>query len=162
MHPEAFAYVASRVGGAGKCRVLEFGSRNVNGTVRDLLPDADYTGVDIAPGPGVDHVGDAAEWTETGFDLVICCEVLEHTSKGSEIVAAARRALGADGGTLIVTCATDPRAPHSAFDGGALKPNEFYRNVPLEMMRRWLADAGFQPVDEAVHPRGDLYVTATV
>lgn len=161
MHPEAFAYVASVVGGVGACRVLEFGSRDINGTVRGLFPDADYTGVDIAPGAGVDVIADAATWDTPGYDVVVCCEVLEHASKGGEIMAAARRALG-DGGTVIVTCATDPRAPHSASDGGPLQPDEFYRNVPLDMMRRWLDDAGLKVVDEVVHPRGDLYVTAVV
>jgi hypothetical protein len=160
MHPEAFAYVASVVGGVGACRVLEFGSRDINGSVRSIFPEAAYTGVDIAPGDGVDVVADASEWTKAGFDVVVCCEVLEHTPKGKAIIAGARRALGKTGGTLVVTCATDPREAHSAADGGPLQPNEFYRNVSPALMRRWLTASGFQVIDQQVHPRGDLYVTA--
>lgn len=161
MHPQAFEYVERATRGLTPGKVLEFGARNINGSVRDLFPHVDYTGVDITDGPGVDVVADAATWTRPGFDLVMCCEVLEHTPKGKAIIAGARKALNR-GGTLIVTCATDNRAAHSAADGGPLAAGEFYRNVTPRSMRSWLTVAGFTVTDLQVHKaRGDLYVTAT-
>ena len=82
MHPEARAFVAGVARRAGARWVVELGARDLNGTVRDLFPSArGYTGVDLVAGPGVDVVADAADWRprEPAPDLVVCCEVLEHT-----------------------------------------------------------------------------------
>jgi hypothetical protein len=62
------------------------------------------------------------------WDCVVCCEVLEHTASALVIIANAYRALLHDG-VFIMTCAGERRAEHSAFDGGPLRPGEFYRNV---------------------------------
>lgn len=64
-------------------RVLEIGSLNVNGQVRDLFPDASmYIGVDTVAGPGVDAILDGHEvlshFGVAAFDLVLCLEVIEH------------------------------------------------------------------------------------
>lgn len=76
-------------------RVLELGSYNVNGTVRDIFTNVDeYIGVDERPGPCVDVVCKASELTprllelrnnaksecELGqqFDIVISASMLEH------------------------------------------------------------------------------------
>ena len=69
---------------AGK-RVLEVGSRNVNGSVRGdvakLLP-MEYIGSDIEPGRDVDLICNANDLVERfgkdSFDVVICTEMLEH------------------------------------------------------------------------------------
>lgn len=66
-------------------RVLDVGSLDINGSAREVLPDAaEYVGLDLDPGPGVDIVGDAHELDqllETGsFDIVLCLEMLEHDS----------------------------------------------------------------------------------
>lgn len=65
--------------------VLEVGSYNINGTVRDVvmpLNPQEYTGVDIRPGPCVDEVCDICNLTNRfgagAFDLVICCSTLSH------------------------------------------------------------------------------------
>lgn len=66
------------------CKVLEVGSRNVNGTLRPaaLEPGSVWLGVDIAPGPGVDQLLDATRLTEcfasASFDCTVCTEMLEH------------------------------------------------------------------------------------
>ena len=157
MHPEAMAFVATKVREFGPfADVVEFGSRNVNGSVRYLFPMAAYVGVDIAPGPGVDHVANAADYqTAVGHDCVVCCEVLEHTPDAKRIVEAAWKALR-PGGVLIVTTACDPRAPHSAIDGGQLHPSEFYANIVPAALTAWLS--AFKDVAVEVHEdRGDLY-----
>lgn len=139
MHPQAYDYVARAAAAHGPFgRVLEIGSRDINGSVRPLFTDADYTGLDAFDGPGVDVVGDGATYKGKAlFDCVVCCEVLEHTADAPKIVTNAHRNLR-KGGALIVTTAIDPRAPHSAFDGGPLRDGEFYRNVSRSTLRRWL------------------------
>jgi SAM-dependent methyltransferase len=126
--------------------VLEIGSRNVNGSIRHLF-GPDYTGLDIADGDGVDVVADVATWeTDRRFDVVVCCEVLEHTD--APVIEAAHRLLRT-GGTLILTAAGPGRQEHSAVDGGPLRPGEYYANVDPDDLRRQLAGWSSCEVDVA-------------
>ncbi len=93
---------------AGK-RVLEVGALNVNGTVRpgiQTLRPAEYIGIDIRSGPGVDVVCDAAEidrrFGPDAFDVVISTELLEHAREWKKIVHNFKYVLRT-GGLLIVT-----------------------------------------------------------
>lgn len=110
--------------------VLEVGSLDINGGVRDLLyPETEYVGVDVQAGPGVDVVADfASYWHPQPVDVILCLEVLEHASQWREIIASAVRNLKNDG-TLILTCATTGRERHSARSGGPIQSDEFYENV---------------------------------
>lgn len=160
MHQAAFEwvqYVVEKI--MPPSSVLEFGSRNVNGTVRGLFPDSDYCGTDVAPGPGVDKVCDAADWrSDRQFDLVITTECLEHTPRGQEICHSAWIALR-QGGVLMVTAAAPPRGAHSAIDGGPLRHGEYYGNVTEQDMRYWLRDFSFSLID-VVTNQGDIYALA--
>lgn len=133
MHPEARWYVAEHASDE-EMVALECGSRDVNGTVRDLFPNARWVGVDIGDGPGVDVVADFADYTHPEpVDLVVSTEVLEHTCRWREIVASAARNLR-DGGKVIITAASHGRAPHSAVDGGPDIGSEHYANIdPCEL-----------------------------
>jgi glycosyltransferase involved in cell wall biosynthesis len=89
--------------------VLEVGALNVNGSVRPMVEHhkpASYIGLDLEPGPGVDIVGDAeALWKHyepASFDVVVCCEMLEHTTQPARALAEMLRVLRPRG-TLIVT-----------------------------------------------------------
>lgn len=139
--------------------VVEFGSRNVNGSVRPLFQRATvYVGVDVVPGQGVDVVMDAADFDHPNeADCVVCCEVLEHAANAKEIVVNAVDVL-APGGAVIVTCASDGRAPHSAVDGGPLRDGEFYENVSPLTLLAWLEGAGAERV-KVMHNKacGDAY-----
>lgn len=138
--------------------VVDLGGRDVNGSPRDLFNGARYLSVDLYIGPGVDVLADAAEYSPISPpDLVLCLEVLEHTEKAEAILANAHRML-APGGVLLLTCATDPRAPHSGIDGGDPWPSEFYRNVPRETLEDWLEL--FVDWKITSHARGDLYAVA--
>jgi Methyltransferase domain len=138
--------------------VVELGSRDVaGGTVRDLFADAAaYTGLDLVDGPAVDVVADAATWRPvTPPDLVVCCEVLEHTPDGPAILANAHAMLR-PGGRLVVTAASTGRAPHSAVDGGPLRDGEYYQNVDPAELVAWLGPFTLEAFE--LHPeRGDVY-----
>jgi SAM-dependent methyltransferase len=158
MHAEAYEFVRRAVERTGPFgQVLEIGGRDINGTVRPLFGDAEYVSLDLVEGPGVDVVADAATWDPgpRWFDCVVCCEVLEHASDAAALVARARTWLR-PGGALIMTCASDPRAPHSAVDGWELRDGEHYANVSEEDMLAW--SEGYSRVTiehDAGH--GDLY-----
>jgi hypothetical protein len=164
VHAQAYRFIETTLGGIPKpAMVIEFGSRNVNGTPRPLLPDAAYVGVDRMPGAGVDVVCDGALLLADELaDLTLCAEVLEHAENWVPLVRN-MVACTTPGGHLIITCATEGRAPHSAHDGGALRQGEYYRNVPHGELTDTLTEAGALVLTCLVHPgRGDLYVLAEV
>lgn len=110
--------------------VLEVGSLDINGGVRDLLdPAAEYVGIDVQPGPGVDIVVDFSAYLHRErVNVVLCLEVLEHAPQWRELIASAAMNLRLDG-VLILTCATTGRATHSARSEAPIQPDEFYENV---------------------------------
>ena len=112
--------------------ILEIGSRNINGGLRDLFPEAIYVGIDLLGGTGVDIVADGATYQpKMRPDLVLCCNVFEHAPKWREVIMNFQNILSQNGGTFIITAATDPWPAHSAYDGAELRENEYYQNVPM-------------------------------
>jgi SAM-dependent methyltransferase len=143
--------------------VLEIGSCDVNGGVRPLFPTASrYHGIDVVEGPGVDEVADAADWRRTdGFDVVVSTEVLEHAPRWPDVVRNAWDALRS-GGQLILTCAAEPRPPHSAIDGWEVRPDEHYANVDPDELLALVRDLGCERWTVEHHrDRGDLYLHAS-
>ena len=122
--------------------VLDIGGRDVNGTTRHLFT-GNYFVVDINDAPNVDLVADAADLNlDERFDVVVCTEVLEHTDRAAEIVAAAHAHLR-PGGAFVATMAGPGRRPHSAHGDPHPRPDEHYENVTNDMLSRWLETAGF-------------------
>jgi SAM-dependent methyltransferase len=163
MHSEAFAFAAQTLAGLNlpTIRALEIGARDFNGSVRvivNTLQPEWYVGIDTAPGPGVDAIGDGSDYQPAATpNLVICTEVLEHTPHARDVVRQIGRVLE-PGGFALITCATDPRAPHSAVDGNAVRHGEYYANVGPMALMDWLAQARLEPLTFEVHSdRGDLY-----
>ena len=114
-----------------KFDILEIGSLNINGGIRELLePLANmYVGIDMQEGPGVDLVVDAVDyWKYDSFDVVVCNEVFEHTPDYAKIIFNAMTSLR-EGGIFIATMAGEGRAPHSAIDEEPIRPWEHYRNI---------------------------------
>jgi len=143
MHPEAFNWVRDHATDA-PVSVLDLGGRNVNGSVRELFPKAtSWTALDIREGEGVDIVADAADWTpDKLYDVVVSTELFEHTPVWAEICATAYKACR-PGGTVILTMAGPGRPQHSAVDGGALRPGEYYGNVGPWQLKATLEALGF-------------------
>jgi len=123
-------------------RVLDAGSRDVNGTNRWLFDDtAKYVGIDIFPGPGVDVVGRIHEWADTTkwgtFDVVLSTEMLEHDIFWDLSLIAMLALLKPDG-LMIVTCAGEGRGEHGTKkDNPIASPytTDYYCNVTPLMMR---------------------------
>jgi hypothetical protein len=99
--PEAFADVT----------VLEVGSLNINGTVRDFFASRKYVGVDVAPGKHVDVVcnGEDLDYPDNSFDVAVSAECFEHNP---EWVATFQNMWRMSSTHVIMTCATDGRAEH--------------------------------------------------
>ena len=90
-------------------RVLEVGSLDVNGSVRPGIMangPAEYVGIDIRSGPGVDVICDAAgidqRFGPNAFDVVISTELLEHAREWQKIIHNFKHVLR-PGGVLVVT-----------------------------------------------------------
>lgn len=92
----------------GCFRVVEAGSFNVNGSVRDWAEHnlcVDYIGVDLSGQRGyVDVIADAhlLPFRDGAFDVVISTEVLEHVRDWRSVVDEIKRVLRV-GGLLVVT-----------------------------------------------------------
>lgn len=91
-------------------RVLEIGSQDINGTVRQYFEDAtEYIGTDMQDGVNVDMVINnhdiLARFGSDTFDTVIACEVLEHDRRFWK-TAASLQAVLKPGGYLIITTPT--------------------------------------------------------
>ena len=104
-----FARTAIEPEDVAGCRVLEVGARNVNGSLRgyvESLRPAEYVGVDMISGPGVDRVLPCeqlcANVGAAAWDLVICTEMLEHAADWRACMIQMVRALK-PGGLLLLT-----------------------------------------------------------
>lgn len=175
MHVEAYEWLSS-INVSMNQRILEVGSRNINGSARSIFaPWAElYVGVDVASGPGVDMVGDLFEVQNrlkltamygNQWDMIICTETLEHTPP-IELMTAIF-SLAYVGTRIVMTWASPERAPHGA-TGGALESGEYYRGVPADefvSIVSTLAEIFGYNIETEIqkHPsRGDVYAQVKV
>lgn len=94
-------------------RVLEIGSLNINGTVRQFFTDCEYIGLDVGPGKDVDLVceGQNYDAPDNTFHTVISSECFEHNPYWKETFANMIR-LCKPNGLVVFTCATEGRKEH--------------------------------------------------
>lgn len=136
------------------CRVLEVGSRNVNGTVRDLFSDCHYTGIDCHGGKMVDIVTVAHEFRpgeESIYDTVISCEAFEHDPHLRQTIDMIHRVLR-PGGLFVATWASDQREEHGTTRTGddawgpdpdyyhGVSASEFYGILGDRFKHHWFED----------------------
>ncbi|NLV08378.1 methyltransferase domain-containing protein [Halomicrobium mukohataei] len=108
------------------CRILEVGSRNINGSVRPIIESRNpqnYTGVDMVDGKGVDEVVDATniveEFGENSFDVVVSTEMLEHAKNWKNTINNIKRVCENEGVIVLTT-----RSKGFKFHG---YPNDYWR-----------------------------------
>lgn len=156
MHPEALDFFRNTVFGSGlrlhldnlgahtsrsqrPLRILEIGSRNINGSLRDipnlqdLIGPYTWTGVDLTPGPNVDICCDFLDYfpeDKTPFDIILCAEVLEHYKAWPALLVKASLHMH-EGSFLAVSAAGSNRQPHACDGSPTIPPNETYKNIPI-------------------------------
>jgi hypothetical protein len=141
MHKEAFEFV-EQFASNRELSVIEIGSRNINGSVRSLFPNATWVGLDLHDGPDVDWVGDSRNFEpQVKVDMVVCCESIEHAEGWYDMLRVAAKWVKPNG-QMIITCAGPGRAPHSHIDGCQLRLGEHYNNISAVDVKRCLTDAG--------------------
>lgn len=117
-----------------RCRVLEIGSLNLNGSVRRFFEGCEYTGIDCHAGKDVDIVTLAHDFDGGPFDTIISCEAFEHDPHLRETLAAAYRLLDTDG-LFVATWAGPARPEHGtrASNGKVWGPDgDYYRGVSAD------------------------------
>jgi SAM-dependent methyltransferase len=135
-------------------RVLEVGSLDINGSVRELFSDCRYTGVDLQIGPGVDLAcqGQLVEFPTHHFDTTISAECLEHNPFWRETVANMLR-MTRPAGLVMISCATTGRLEHGttrtnpdASPFTSAEKWDYYKNLTAADIEQslnldgWLAD----------------------
>ena len=92
--------------------VIEIGSLNINGTVRDFYTNTTgYIGVDLDEGKDVDLVmeGQDVDFPDKSFDVAVSAECFEHNPYWKETFLNMYRMADK---FVIFTCASDGRAEH--------------------------------------------------
>jgi SAM-dependent methyltransferase len=153
-YPEWFEWV----------NVVEMGSLNINGTVRDLFSYANFVGFDVGPGPGVDYVVPAqnVRYRDGSFDTAISAECFEHNPYWKETFLNMVR-LTRHGGLVTFTCAGKDRPEHGTArtDPGSSPHTtnlgwNYYRNLEESDFDGLLGD--FQDYEFEYEPHAfDLY-----
>jgi len=119
-------------------RVIEIGSYDVNGSVRKIFKgSAEYIGVDLDAGPGVNVVsyGHEVAYGDGTFDVAISGECFEHDLHWTETFGNMCR-MTRPGGVVAFTCASTGRPEHGTrrtdleeSPGTQAQGLDYYRNL---------------------------------
>lgn len=141
-HPEQIGFFTAVVD-ANKAlidgaSVLEIGSYDVNGSVRNVFATAKhYVGVDLDEGPGVDLVGFGQEvdHPDASYDMTVSGECFEHDPHWRETFSNMVR-MTRPGGLVAFSCASRGRIEHGTVRSDkTLSPGtqaiglDYYRNL---------------------------------
>lgn len=137
-------------------RVLEVGSLDVNGSVRELFTGGEYIGIDLELGKGVDYAvaGQLADFKTASFDAVVSCNCFEHNPYWLETFANMCR-MAKPGGLFILSSAgygfmehgttrTNPDdSPFTVGQGWEYYRNLSERDFAVLDLKNWFADWKF-------------------
>ena len=140
--------------------VLEVGSLNINGSIRQFFQQCSYIGVDIGKGRDVDIVarGEDLKYEDESFDVVASAECFEHNP---EWVRTLQNMIRMSSKLVFFTCATTGRAEHGTprtSHHDAPFCGDYYQNLTEEDIRAHIDLSVFKDyefsVDNEAH---DLY-----
>lgn len=126
-------------------RVLDVGSADICGNNKYLFPSCEYTGLDIWPGPNVDVVSLAHEWSGL-YGLVISTNCLEHDENWQKTLLNMIK-MTHPLGMLIVQCASEGYPEHGTkrttpFASPATP--DYYRNLVYADIEPFVKDMDFK------------------
>jgi len=147
--------------------ILEVGSLDINGSLREFATGCRYVGIDVGPGPGVDVVcaGQDFDPGDERFDVVWSAECMEHNPYWAATIENMVRLLR-PGGLFVLSCASPGRAAHGLASQEAWASPltvaagwDYYRNLSFRDVHRTGALAGLSPVRHwVIRSHHDLYI----
>jgi SAM-dependent methyltransferase len=113
--------------------VLEIGSLDINGSIRQFFTNCNYIGVDLGVGPGVDLIakGEDLTFDDGRFDVCASCECFEHNEHWMETFINMHR-MTKTNGLIFFSCATTGRPEHGTIrtsPADAPFCHDYYRNL---------------------------------
>ena len=131
-------------------KVIDFGSLDINGSLKDLFVNCDYTGVDIQEGKNVDKISKAHEYHSEKVDAVVSAEMLEHDEHWQKSLLNMYELLR-DGGLMVISAAGPSRKEHGTikkFRKGDIRAwgtdPTYYKNITEEMMNEFISKTSKQ------------------
>lgn len=119
-------------------KVIDCGSLDVNGSLRDMFTNSDYLGVDIVSGKNVDLVSAIKNlpYENATFDAVISGEMLEHDESWKESLEKMYK-LCKKGGLIAISAAGKDRPEHGTRRTGAIwgTAPDYYMNIEEHHIR---------------------------
>jgi SAM-dependent methyltransferase len=140
--------------------ILEIGSYQVDGQVgfadlRPLFPKSKYLGCDMRFGPGVDCIENATNlsFPDGSFDLVLCCELLEHVEDPFKTASEMYR-VTSDEGIAIATTQMD--FPIHSY------PSDYWRFTPegLDLLYKKFHSRMICSVGYSLHPQSVFIIAS--
>ena len=117
-------------------KILEIGSQNINGTVRDFFRSSkNYLGIDLGIAKDVDWIipGELIELPDNWAEVTISTECFEHCKDWAKVFNNMMR-ITEPGGLLIITCASHGRATHGTLDSDEYSSpltTSYYKNLGI-------------------------------
>ena len=119
-------------------KVIDLGSLDVNGSLKELFSDSEYIGIDIVSGKNVDIVckADEAPFPDAIFDVVISAEMLEHDEFWKESLLKMYN-LAKPNALIAISCAGEGRPEHGTTRTGAEwgTSSDYYMNITPDNIR---------------------------
>ena len=110
-------------------KVLDCGSLDINGSLKDLFTGGEYAGADIHEGPNVDIVSATHELPyDNELDVVISAEMLEHDEHWKASLQHMYKMLK-PGGLLIISAASEGREEHGTKGLNWGTSPDYYGNI---------------------------------
>lgn len=139
------SFTANYLDSSCEIEVLEVGSQNFNGGLRDLKSQTmHWHGVDLSEGPGVDSIidiGGKYPFKDASFDLVVASSVFEHDIQFWNSFLEMVRVVKEDGLVLLIMPSQGAfhRYPLDAFrfypDAGlALSKWSYFNHLPIDLI----------------------------